>query len=85
MWKILRNYKIPKKIANAITVIYSSRKSGVRLAKKLSEALHITAGVLQGDILTPFLFIIVQDYILRQSYLNHGIKTHLPNSDVILT
>ena len=30
MWKILRNYGIPKKIVNAIAVIYSSNKSSVR-------------------------------------------------------
>ena len=71
-------------IANAIAVIYSTSKSGIRLGGKLSEAFHITTGVLQGDILALFLFIIVLDYILKQIDPNHGIKTHLPDSDVSL-
>ena len=37
MWKILRNYGIPKKIVIAIAVFYSSSKSKVRLGEKLSE------------------------------------------------
>ena len=83
--KKLRNPNgIPKQIVNAIAVIYSSNKSKVRLGEKLSEAFHITTGVLQGDTLAPFLFIIILDYILKQTDPNHGIKTHLPDSDVSL-
>ena len=74
MWKIISNYEIAVKI-------YSSTKSRVRLGDKLSEAFHITTVVLQGDTLAPFLFIIVLDYILKQTDPNHGIKTHLPDSD----
>ena len=61
MWKILRNYIIPKKIVNAIAEIYSSSNSRVRLGEKFSEAFHITTSVLQGDTPAPFLFIIVLD------------------------
>ena len=68
MWKILRNYGVLKKIVNAITIIYSSSKSRVRLGEKLSEAFHIATGVLQGDTLAPFLFIIVLDYILKHRF-----------------
>ena len=67
---------------NAIAVIYSSSKGRVRLGEKLSEHFHITTGVLQGDTLAPFSFIIVLDYILKQSDSNHGIKARLPNSYV---
>ena len=37
-----------------------------------------------GGTLAPFLFIIVLDYILKQTDPNHGIKTHLPDSDASL-
>ena len=69
---------------NAIAVICSSSKGRVRLGEKLSEPFHITTIVLQGDTLAPFLFIIVLDYILKQTDPNHEIKTHLPDSDVSL-
>ena len=54
MWKILRNYGIPKNIVNAYEVIYSSSKSRARLGEKISEAFHVTTIVLQGDTLAPF-------------------------------
>ena len=84
LWKILRNYGIPKKIVNVIAVIYSSSKIRVRLGGKLSEEFHIITGVLQDETLAPFLFIIVLDYILKQTEANYGIKTHLLDSDVNL-
>ena len=84
MWKILRSYGIPTKIVNAIAAIYSNSKSKVRLGESLSEAFCIKTGVLQGDTLAPYLFIIVLDYILKQTDPDHGIKTHLPDSDICL-
>ena len=84
MQKISRNYGIPKKIVNAIALIYSSSNSRIRLGEKLSGAFHITTGFLQSHTLAPLLFIIVLDYILKQTDSNHGIKTHLHDSDVKL-
>ena len=84
MKKILRNYGILKKIVNDIAVIYSNSKSRLRFAEKFSEALLITTGVLQGDTLAIFLFIIVLNYILNQTDPNHGIKTYIPDSEVNL-
>ena len=65
MWKILRNYGIPQKIVNAIAVIYSNSKSRVLLGNMLSEAFDIITGVLRGDTLAPFLFLIVLDYVMK--------------------
>ena len=84
MWKILRSYGIPEKIVNAIAAIYSNTKSRVRIGESLSEAFNITTGVLQGDPLAPFLFIIVLDYILKQTDPSHGIKRHLSGLDTCL-
>ena len=67
MWKILRNYGIPQKIVNAIVIIYTNSKSRVRLGNELSEAFNITTGVLQGDTLAPFLFLIVLDFVMKQT------------------
>jgi len=44
---------------------------------EFSRMFHIAKGVLQGDTLAPFLFIIVLDYLLKVTELgNFGIKTH---------
>ena len=43
---------------------------------EISEPFQITTGVLQGDVLAPFLFIIVIDYVSSLSAGNYGYTTH---------
>ena len=43
----------------------------------LSEPFAVTTGVLQGDVLVSFLFIIVMDYIARHAEGNTGYLTHI--------
>ena len=44
---------------------------------QFSKLFYITKGVLQGDTLAPFLFIIVLDYVLKVTELgNFGVQTH---------
>ena len=46
--------------------------------KNISEAFEVSTGVLQGDVLAPFLFIILVDYLLKKatSDLDSGAVTH---------
>ena len=37
---------------------------------------QVTTGVLQGDVLAPFLFIILVDYLLKKSTIDAGVMTH---------
>ena len=76
MFAILRHYGIPSKIVNAIRVLYDNSKSQVYEGGQLSVPFNITTGVLLGDVLAPFLFIIVIDYITRQSQGQFGYVTH---------
>ena len=71
MFRILRHYGIPAKIVRAIQAIYKNSKSAVLEEGKLSEEFDVTTGVLQGDSLAPFLFIITMDYILRNAEQEH--------------
>jgi hypothetical protein len=57
-------------------VLYDNSKSQVYEGGQLSEPFNITTGVSQGDFLAPFLFIIVIDYITRQSQGLFGYVTH---------
>jgi exonuclease III len=67
MFHILHLYGIPLHIIQAIKLMYLNSNSRVRTADGLTEAFLTLIGVLQGDTLAPLLFIIVLDYILRQS------------------
>ena len=80
MFAILRHYGIPEKIVSAIRVMYDQSKSQVYLQGQVSEPFNITTGVLQGDVLAPFLFIIVIDYVSRESADEFGYLTHKGNN-----
>ena len=77
MWQILRHYGIPTKIVDAIKCIYKNSKSIISIENNFSNEIETTAGVLQGDTLAPFLFIIVIDYIMTKIPANYGVVTHL--------
>ena len=67
---ILPLYGIPEPIVEAIKSLYINAEATVITPYGETEFFEITAGVLQGDTLAPFIFIIVLDYILRLSLDN---------------
>ena len=77
MFAILRQYGIPEKIVQAIRTIYEHSTSRVLVDGKLSGEFRTNTGVLQGDVLAPFLFIIVIDYVMHKSEDTFGFITHL--------
>ena len=64
---ILLAYSLPKETVAAITMLYRNTKVKVRSPDGDTEYFDIVAGVLQGDTLAPYLFIICLDYVLRTS------------------
>ena len=67
MFDILKLYGIPEKIINAIKVLYTDTSSTISTSDGETEPFSTLAGILQGDTLAPFLFIIVVDYVMRMS------------------
>jgi len=49
-----------------VDCIYNGSNSRVRLSGQLSEPFNLTTSILKGDILAPFLFVIILDYVSRQ-------------------
>ena len=80
MFAILRHYGIPDKIVSAIRALYDQSTCQVYLRGQVSEPFAITTGVLQGDVLAPFLFIIVIDYVSKRSAGDFGYLTHKGNT-----
>jgi Reverse transcriptase (RNA-dependent DNA polymerase) len=77
LWLILRLYGIPIKIINAIKCLYDNSLNKIALYGLHSNSFEVSSGILQGDALAPFLFIIVIDYILRKIPTEFGFITHL--------
>ena len=69
MFEILKLYGIPDKIIAAIKVMYTGTSSTVLSTDGETPSFPILAGILQGDTLAPFLFIIVVDYVTMYTLL----------------
>ena len=67
MEQILLAYGIPKETVAVITILYRNTKVKIRSPDGDTEYFDIVTGVLQGDTLAPYLFIICLDYVLRTS------------------
>ena len=67
MFEILELYGIPKEIIATIKVMYIDTSSTILTTDGETPSFPILAGILQGDTLAPFLFIIVVDHVMRIS------------------
>ena len=75
MEQILLAYGLPEETVAAITILYRNTKVKVRSPDGDTEYFDIVAGVLQGDTLAPYLFIICLDYVLRKRSRRYPAKT----------
>ena len=79
MFKILQLYGIPGEIIDAIKILYTDTSATILSPDGETSPFDICAGILQGDTLAPFLFIIVVDYVLRVSVdkiNDNGLEIH---------
>ena len=67
MEQILLTYSLPKETVIAIIMLYRNTKVKVRSLDGDTDYFDIVAGMLQGDTLAPYIFIICLDYVLRRS------------------
>ena len=75
MEQILLAYGIPKETIILITTLDRNTKVKVCSPDGDTDYFDIVAGVLQGDTLAPYLFIICRDYVLRTSTEKNPNKT----------
>ena len=67
MEQILLAYGLPEETVAAIMILYKNTKVKVRSPDGNTDYFDIVAGVLQGDTLAPYFFIICLDCVLRTS------------------
>ena len=75
MMKILEAYDIPSILLKAISILYENTRARAITPDGETEYFQVTTGILQGDILAPYLFAIVLDHIMRRTY--NGKETEL--------
>ena len=71
VWNILRSYGIPDKIIGIIQNFYKDSRCAVRADGQQGEWFQIVTGVRQGCLLSPLIFLLVVDWILKRSTSNN--------------
>ena len=82
LWKILKGYGFPMKIVNIIQMLYRGFHGKVICGNQLTDSFKVQTGVKQGCILSPFLFVLAMDWLMRQTSegQNRGIQWTLTSS-----
>ncbi|VDP64214.1 unnamed protein product [Schistosoma curassoni] len=65
LWKLLPHYGVLEKIVNIIRSSYDGLQSKVVHGGQLTDAFQVRTGVRQGCLLSPFLFLLVVDWIMK--------------------
>ena len=63
--QVLQAYNVPVSLVNGIFALYEGTRATVITPDGLSDMFDTTSGVLQGDTLAPFLFVLLLDWVLR--------------------
>ena len=70
LMEIMEAYGIPPKIIKAVHILYNDTEAQVLSPDGDTDFFQIKAGVLQGDTLASFLFILALDYAMRKATTN---------------
>ena len=84
LWKILKDTGIPDHLTCLLRNLYSGQEATVRTGHGITDWFQIGKGVRQGYILSPFLFNLYAEYIMRNARLEEaqaGIKIPRRNID----
>ncbi|VDP60520.1 unnamed protein product [Schistosoma mattheei] len=65
--KLLRHYEVPDKIVNIIRNSYDGLQCKVVHGGQLTDAFQLRTGIRQGCLLSPFLFLLMVDWIMKTS------------------
>nr|KAG5686528.1 hypothetical protein BaRGS_012209 [Batillaria attramentaria] len=65
LWRLLRHYAVPGKIISLIRCTYQDMSCRIAHAGQLPESFEVKTGVRQGCLLSPFLFLLVIDWIMK--------------------
>ena len=66
IWKLMHHYGYPSKFVNIIKEMYEDATCRVIHDGKLTEPFTVQTGVRQGCLLSPVIFLMVVDWIMRQ-------------------
>ena len=66
LWKLLRHYRAPLKLTRIVKSMYDEMKASVIHLWKVTDSFNINMGVRQGCLLSPFLFPLAIDFLIKR-------------------
>ena len=87
LWHIMSLYGLPSKVINIVKDMHANNLCCVRHEGQHSEWFQVKTGVRQGCIISPLLFLIIIDYVMRTATADKprglvwGLFHHLEDSD----
>ena len=79
LWKILKEMGIPDHLIFLLRNLYAGQEAIVRTGHETTDWFQIWKGVCQGCILSPSLFNLYAEYIMRNAGLKkHKLESRLP-------
>ena len=70
LWKILQEMGIPDHLTCLLRNLYAGQEATVRTGHKTTDWFQIEKGIYQGYILSPWLFNLYAEYIMRNTGLD---------------
>ena len=67
LWDLMANYGIPSKIISLVKNTYEGTNCRILHEGGLTESFSIESGVRQGCLLSPFLFLLAVDWIMKET------------------
>ena len=67
LWKLMRHYGIPDKLVKLVKATYEGSNCQVFHDGQLSQPFQVQTGVRQGCLLSPFLFILAIDWVMKET------------------
>ena len=79
LWKILKEMGLPDHLTCLLRTLYAGHKVTVRTVQGTTDWFQIGTGVHQGCILSPCLFNLYAEYIMRMpGWMKHKLRSRLP-------
>ena len=76
IWKLMQHYGIPQKLIAIIRGFYEDATTQVIHNNRLSDPFSVKTGVRQGCLLSPMIFLLVIDWVMKRTVDNK--KTGIP-------
>lgn len=81
LWKTLTYFGIPKKYVNMVKLCNNKSECKVKFLGELSSAFEVKTGLRQGDALSPTLFNLGLEKLIRE--INHSHQVEVVKKEII--